>query len=101
VLIYGVKLCAEGLGTTAHRKPVPTMLRKLSEEVRACHAHADECARKAEDAFTEDMRQDFLRLRQSWLKLASSYEFAERLLDFSKDNNRRRAEFYGGDESAH
>ena len=34
---------------------------------------------------------------QIWLTLAHSYEFAEGLLNFSKENKRRRAEFYGGD----
>jgi hypothetical protein len=74
------------------------MLRKLSEDAGACYARADECAREADEAFSEPTRQDLLRLHQSRVKLACSYEFAERLLDFSKDNNRRRAEFYGDGE---
>jgi hypothetical protein len=72
----------------------PKMLRKLSEEVRSCLAHAEECERKAEVATSEKSRNDYLRLRQHWLTLANSHEFAERLLDFSKENNRRRAELY-------
>jgi hypothetical protein len=75
------------------------MLRKLSENVAHCYRHAEECRRKAEDAFTDEMREDFLRLEQSWLNLAHSYEFAERLIDFSKDNKQRRAEFYEDDPS--
>jgi hypothetical protein len=66
------------------------MLRKLSDEVRECYAHADECAHKAQDAFTAEMREDFLRLQKSWLALARSYEFAEQLLDFSRENTRSR-----------
>jgi hypothetical protein len=71
------------------------MLLKLSDQVRECYARAEECARKAEDAFTETMRQDMLRLQTSWLNLARSYEFAERLLDFSNQNKNRREKFYG------
>ena len=71
------------------------MLRKLSEEIRECYAHAEECARKAKEVTVEELRNDFLRRQQSWLALARSYEFAERLLDFTKENSRRRAEFYG------
>ncbi len=40
---------------------------------------------------------DFLRIEQSWLSLARSYEFGERLLAFSRENHRRRAEFYRED----
>ncbi len=71
------------------------MLRRLSREVVDCYVRAENCQRKAEAAPTEESRQDFLQIQQSWLKLATSYEFAERLLDFSKENKRRRAEFYG------
>ncbi len=57
------------------------MLRKLSNEVRSCYEHADECARKADAAMSATLRADFLRLQENWLKLACSYELAERLLD--------------------
>jgi hypothetical protein len=73
------------------------MLRKLSREVSDCYAQADDCARKATEAVTEQSRNDYLRAQQSWLTFAHSYEFAERLLDFSNENKRRRAEFYGDD----
>lgn len=35
------------------------------------------CARKAETLIEQDARDDFLRLEQSWLQLARSYEFAQ------------------------
>jgi hypothetical protein len=76
-------------------QPVPAMLRKLSREVSDCYAQADDCAHKAREAVTEQSRNDYLRAQQRWLTLAHSYEFAERLLDFSNENKRRRAEFYG------
>lgn len=71
------------------------MLRKLSKEVRDCYARAEECARKAKQVVNEELQKDYLRTQQSWLTVARSYEFVERLLNFSKENNRRRAEFYG------
>ena len=63
------------------------MLQRLREEVGACYAYARECARKADTAISDEMRYDLLRLQESWLNLARSYEFAEhRLSDFSKEN---------------
>jgi hypothetical protein len=70
----------------------PTMLRSLSKEVRDCHAHGEDCARKAEIAFTDEHRDDLLRLQQSRLTLARSYEFAEtayRLLETQRTPPRR------------
>jgi hypothetical protein len=66
------------------------MLRQLGDEVRECYARAEECARKAKNAFSEDMRDDFLRLEQSWLTLARSFEFAGRLVDFTRQNSRTK-----------
>jgi hypothetical protein len=66
------------------------MLRKLSKEIASCYAHAEACKRKADSALTDERREDFLRLQQSWLTLARSYEFAERLLDFTNENKRNR-----------
>jgi hypothetical protein len=69
------------------------MLRKLSNEIADCHAHAESCARKAAKATTHQERDDYLGLQRHWLTLAGSYEFSERLGDFSKENTRCRAEF--------
>jgi hypothetical protein len=55
------------------------MLRNLSQDVRGRYAHADDCARRAECAFGDGVRRDCLGLERSWLTLARSYEFAERL----------------------
>ncbi|HEY2534004.1 MAG TPA: hypothetical protein VGJ20_39790 [Xanthobacteraceae bacterium] len=43
----------------------------------------------------------YLGLEQHWLTLARSYEFSERLNDFSKGNARRRAEFDRESASPH
>jgi hypothetical protein len=69
------------------------MLRKLSDEIADCYAHAETCGRKAAEATTDHERDGYLSLQQHWLTLARSREFTERLVDFTKENTRRRAEF--------
>ena len=53
------------------------MLQKLNEEVQECYRHADECRQRAEKAFIEKSRQEFLDMERRWLSLAHSYEFAD------------------------
>ena len=86
-------------GGATHPKPsrVYHALRQLSKEVSDCYAHAVDCAGKAAKAITGESREGYLRLEQNWLALACSYEFGERLNDFSKENKRLRAEFFGND----
>jgi hypothetical protein len=69
------------------------MLRKLSNEIADCYAHAETCARKAAEATTDHERDGYLGLQQHWLTLAHSCEFTERLGDFTKENTWRRVEF--------
>jgi hypothetical protein len=57
------------------------MLRHLSKEIAECREHAAYCARKAQGARADEMREDFLRLEKNWLQLARSYEFAQALLE--------------------
>jgi hypothetical protein len=59
------------------------MLSNLSEQIKDCYAHAEECARKAAAQSNPRLKQDFLDMEQRWLSLAQSYEFSERLGDFS------------------
>jgi hypothetical protein len=59
------------------------MLERLSEEIRACLEHAAECAHQARFQQDAILRQDYLVMEQRWLKLARSYEFAERLGRFA------------------
>jgi hypothetical protein len=77
------------------------MLRKLSNEIVDCYAHADTCARKAAEATTDHERDGYLDLREHWLTLARSREFTERLGDFTRENTRRRAEFGRKSASPH
>jgi len=63
----------------------------LSEQIRECLEHAEECARKAAAQTDPKIKADFLDLERRWLLLARSYEFTERLTDFS-DETRRNAD---------
>ena len=62
------------------------MLSNLSEQIRDCLQHAEECARKAAAQTNPALRDDFLRLEKRWLDLARSMEFAERLDSFTKNS---------------
>ena len=58
------------------------MLSKLSASVAECYEHAEECARGAKTAGTAQLRDDFLYLERSWIKLAHSIEASERFNAF-------------------
>jgi hypothetical protein len=63
------------------------VLNGVSEQIRECLRHAEDCARKAAaHPDGSQLRQDFLDMEQRWLKLARSCELIERLGDFSKNN---------------
>ena len=64
------------------------MLNNLSEQIRECLQHAENCARKAAAQTDSKIREDFLELEQRWLFLARSYELTERLGDFSDEAKR-------------
>jgi hypothetical protein len=66
------------------------MLQSLSQDVRECYRHAEDCAEKARGAATAELRTDFLRLERAWLSLARSYEFTGRLSDFNAERTARR-----------
>ena len=61
------------------------MLANLSEQIRNCLQHAEDCARKAAVQPDPGLRDDFLRLEKRWLGLARSMEFAESLGNFTKN----------------
>ena len=60
------------------------MLQNLSEETRECLRRAEECKRLSKTALTGSGIKDYLDMEQRWLNLAHSYEFAERLSDFTR-----------------
>ncbi len=61
------------------------MLNNLSKQIRDCLEHAEDCAQKAAAQTDPQLKKDFLKLEERWLYLARSYEFSERLTDFSDD----------------
>ena len=66
------------------------MLQNLSEEIRECLLHAEECKRRAKTALSADAIKDYLEMEERWLNLARSYEFAERLSRFVEPSGARR-----------
>lgn len=66
------------------------MLQSLSRDMRECYRRAEDCAEKARHAATPALRTDFLQLEQAWLTLARSYEFTDRLSDFTAKRTARR-----------
>ena len=59
------------------------VLNNLSEQVRECLEHAEECTRKAAELPNSSrFRKDFLQLEKRWLELARSIEFGESINTF-------------------
>ena len=66
------------------------MLNNLSEQIRECLEHAEDCARKAaEHPDGSRLKQDFFNLEKRWLDLARSFQFDEQLTDFTREANRK------------
>ena len=65
------------------------MLNNLSEQVRECLEHAEECAHKAAAQTCPNLKADFLDMERRWRSLARSYQFTERLGDFCDEFERR------------
>jgi hypothetical protein len=59
------------------------MLQKLTEEIAECYAHASHCREGVKQALDPSIKRDFLDMEWRWLSLAHSYEFAERLSNFT------------------
>jgi hypothetical protein len=65
------------------------MLANLSEQIRDCLQHAEDCARQADAQTDPTLKHDFLDTERRWLLLARSYEFTQRLGDFSNETKRQ------------
>lgn len=65
------------------------MLNNLSEQVRECHRHAEQCAWQASVHTDSKLKDSYLEMERRWLTLARSYEFTQRLEDFSNETKRR------------
>jgi hypothetical protein len=59
------------------------MLQKLTEEIAECYANASHCRKRAKEAVDPSIKRDFLDMEWRWLSFAHSYEFAERLSNFT------------------
>jgi PAS domain S-box-containing protein len=69
------------------------MLLKLSEQVQACLERAFEAERQAWETTDPALKANFLEMENRWLALARSYEFSERLTDFTAENAKWRRRF--------
>jgi hypothetical protein len=49
------------------------------------YQRASECRAKAEDAFNEAAKQEYLDMERRWLMLARSYELSGRITDYTND----------------
>jgi len=66
------------------------MLNNLSEQIRRCLEHAEDCAREAAaQPDRSPLKQDYLNLEKRWLGLARSFELGEQLTDFTNEAKRR------------
>jgi hypothetical protein len=65
------------------------MLLKLTGEIAECYGHATDARERAKTTDNETTKQDFLDTERRWLSLAHSYEFAERLSNFTAEVERR------------
>jgi hypothetical protein len=65
------------------------MLKNLSEQVRECLKHAEDCARVAAEQTCPNRKEEFLDLERRWLSLARSHEFTERLDDYCNEAKRK------------
>ena len=59
------------------------MQNNLSEQLRDCYRHAQDCARKAAEQTDPNLKQDFLVIERRWRSLA-----AQHLTDFSDEKKR-------------
>ena len=66
------------------------MLNNLSEQIRECLQHAEDCAREAAaQPKGSRLKQDYLNLEKRWLGLARSFELGEQLTGFTNGAKRR------------
>jgi hypothetical protein len=66
------------------------MVLTVTADIAKCYRQAAECQRFADEAHDPATRNDFLDMQRRWLALASSYEFSQRLSDFTCTISRQR-----------
>ena len=73
------------------------MLNNVSEQIRECLQHAEDCARQAAAQTDQKLKQDFLDKERRWLMLAQSYDFTG---DFSDEAKRKADNLYSDGQRA-
>jgi hypothetical protein len=66
------------------------LLQNLSQEVRECLQHAQDCAQRAKATSDPTVQRDFYDMEARWLKLARSYQFLDQLNSFTVHNQQLR-----------
>jgi PAS domain S-box-containing protein len=69
--------------------PAAAVLQNLSDEIKLCYERAAEAKEHADETLDPEAKADFLNMERRWLLLARSYEFGDRLDDFTKENARQ------------
>jgi hypothetical protein len=65
------------------------VLSNVSARIADCYRRASECRAKANDAFNEAAKQEYLDIEHRWLMLARSYELSDRVTDYVNEVERR------------
>jgi PleD family two-component response regulator len=65
------------------------LLQNLSDKIRLCYERALEARERADEMLDPEAKADFLNTERRWLQLARSYEFNDRLGDFTQENVRQ------------
>jgi hypothetical protein len=65
------------------------MLDDVSEQIRECLRHAEDCARNAAAQTDPTLKADFLDMERRWLFLARSYELTGQLTYLSGEPKRQ------------
>jgi PAS domain S-box-containing protein len=65
------------------------VLQNLSDDIKLCYERAAEAKERADRMRDPQAKADFLNMERHWLRLAHSYEFGERLDDFTRENERQ------------
>jgi hypothetical protein len=66
------------------------LLQNLSQQVRNCLEHAEDCAHCAKIECDPSLVRDFLDMERRWLRLARSYQVSEQLEAFSRHDKKRQ-----------
>jgi PAS domain S-box-containing protein len=68
---------------------VHALLQNLNDKIRLCHERAVEARERSDEMLDPEAKADFLNTERRWLQLAHSYEFNERLGDFTQESVRQ------------